>query len=176
MHILPNRYISAQRLYEWWSWWTTNATPPPTFHFVSLILFYQYLHKFQLFIIFIPFCSKFKDYAPLVFRGLRARFGIDPSDYLNDLCGDFNYIEFISNSKSGQFFFYSYNGKLMIKTQTSVESKFLRRILPRYYVYVMKNSNTLLSKFYGMHRVKMHHLKKKMHFVIMHRYEHIRSR
>jgi hypothetical protein len=56
----------------------------------------------------LPYPFKFKDYAPLVFRGLRKRFGIDPSDYLCDLCGDFNYIEFLSNSKSGQFFFYSY--------------------------------------------------------------------
>jgi hypothetical protein len=117
----------------------------------------------------LPFTFKFKDYAPAVFRQLRYRFGIDPSDYLTDLCGDFNYIEFISNSKSGQFFFYSHNGKLMIKTQSPAESKFLRRILPRYYVYVMRNPNTLLTRFYGMHRVKMSHLfNKNVRFIIMH--------
>ena len=33
------------------------------------------------------------------------------ADYMLTLCGDFNYIEFISNSKSGQFFFYSHDGK-----------------------------------------------------------------
>ena len=32
-----------------------------------------------------------------------------------------------SNAKSGQFFFYSKDGKYMIKTMTSAESKFLRR-------------------------------------------------
>ena len=47
--------------------------------------------------------------------------------------GKYNFIEFISNSKSGQFFFYSHNGRLMIKTQSDVESKFLRRIMPHYY-------------------------------------------
>ena len=36
--------------------------------------------------------------------------------------GDFNYIEVIANSKSGQFFFYSHDGKYMIKTQTKEES------------------------------------------------------
>ena len=31
----------------------------------------------------------------------------------------------------------------------------------------MENPNTLITRFYGMHRVKMHHLRRKMHFVIM---------
>ncbi|EQC32930.1 hypothetical protein SDRG_09460 [Saprolegnia diclina VS20] len=110
---------------------------------------------------------KFKDYAPDIFRQIRRRFDIDSADYLVTLCGDFNYIEFMSNSKSGQFFFYSHDGRFMIKTQTQGESKFLRRILPHYYKFVMENPNTLVTRFYGMHRVKMHHLKTQMHFVIM---------
>ena len=71
----------------------------------------------------LPGPFKFKDYAPLVFRALRSRFGIDPAEYMRDVCGNFNFIEFISNSKSGQFFFYSHDGKYMIKTQTKGESK-----------------------------------------------------
>ncbi|KAF0696726.1 Aste57867_12528 [Aphanomyces stellatus] len=110
---------------------------------------------------------KFKDYSPDIFRQIRRRFDIDSADYMVTLCGDFNYIEFMSNSKSGQFFFYSHDGRFMIKTQTQDESKFLRRILPHYYKFVMENPNTLVTRFYGMHRVKMHHLKKQMHFVIM---------
>ncbi|OWZ09442.1 Phosphatidylinositol-4-phosphate-5-kinase [Phytophthora megakarya] len=110
---------------------------------------------------------KFKDYSPDVFRQVRRRFGIDLADYMLTLSGDFNFIEFMSNSKSGQFFFYSHDGRFMIKTQTKDESKFLRRILPHYYKFVMENPDTLITRFYGMHRVKMHHLRRKMHFVIM---------
>lgn len=110
---------------------------------------------------------KFKDYSPDVFRHIRRQFCIDSADYMVTLCGDFNYIEFLANSKSGQFFFYSHDGRFMIKTQSKEESRFLRRILPQYYQYVVENPNTLLSRFYGMHRVKMHHLRKKMHFIIM---------
>lgn len=110
---------------------------------------------------------KFKDYSPDIFRQIRRRFCIDSADYMVTLCGDFNYIEFLSNSKSGQFFFYSHDGRFMIKTQTKDESKFLRRILPHYYKFVMENPNTLITRFYGMHRVKMHHLRRKMHFIIM---------
>ncbi len=48
---------------------------------------------------------KFKDYAPEVFRQIRDRFGINPMEYILSVCGNFEYLEFVSNSKSGQFFF-----------------------------------------------------------------------
>jgi len=110
---------------------------------------------------------KFKDYAPEVFARLRKRFEIDDIDYLNSLCGSFNYLEFISNSKSGEFFFYSHDGKFLIKTQKRAESKFMRRILPDYYNYVADHPNSMLVRICGAHRVKLPHLRRKMHFVIM---------
>jgi 1-phosphatidylinositol-4-phosphate 5-kinase len=76
---------------------------------------------------------KFKDYAPEVFRHLRQRFGIQPVEYIITVCGNFELLEFISNSKSGQFFFYTHDRQFMIKTVTQAECKFLRKILPHYY-------------------------------------------
>jgi 1-phosphatidylinositol-4-phosphate 5-kinase len=70
---------------------------------------------------------KFKDYSPLAFAYLRRLFGINEFDFLLSVCGNANFIEFISNAKSGQFFFYSSDGKFMIKTMTNAESEFLRR-------------------------------------------------
>jgi len=70
---------------------------------------------------------KFKDYAPVAFAYLRRMFGVNEFDFLLSVCGNANFIEFISNAKSGQFFFYSSDGKYMIKTMTNSESKFLRR-------------------------------------------------
>jgi hypothetical protein len=70
---------------------------------------------------------KFKDYAPVAFAYLRRLFGVNEFDFLLSVCGNANFIEFISNAKSGQFFFYSSDGKYMIKTMTNSESKFLRR-------------------------------------------------
>lgn len=55
----------------------------------------------------------------------------------------------------------------MIKTQTTEENKFMKRILPHYYRYVSENPHTFLVRIYGMHRVKMYHLQRKVHFVIM---------
>lgn len=70
---------------------------------------------------------KFKDYAPIAFAYLRRMYGVNDFDFLMSVCGKANFIEFISNAKSGQFFFYSNDGKYMIKTMTNTESRFLRR-------------------------------------------------
>jgi 1-phosphatidylinositol-4-phosphate 5-kinase len=110
---------------------------------------------------------KFKDYMPKVFRAVRSICGVHESDYMLSVAGNFNYIEFIANSKSGQFFFYSYDGKYMIKTQTKEEAKLLRRIMPEYVNHLHENPNSLLCRFYGMHRVKMKFLGEEIHFVIM---------
>jgi len=110
---------------------------------------------------------KFKDYAPVAFAYLRRMFGVNEFDFLLSVCGNANFIEFISNAKSGQFFFYSSDGKYMIKTMTNTESKFLRRILPHYFRHCTQNPNTLLTKFLGMYRVKLYHLRRNVKFVIM---------
>ena len=70
---------------------------------------------------------KFKDYSPVPFAYIRRMFGINEYEFIHSVCGNANFIEFISNAKSGQFFFYSSDGKYMIKTMTNTESKFLRR-------------------------------------------------
>lgn len=55
----------------------------------------------------------------------------------------------------------------MIKTQTKTENKFMKSILPKYYEYISTHPHTLLVRILGMHRVKMYHLRRKVHFVIM---------
>ncbi len=102
-----------------------------------------------------------------MFHSLRERFEIDQRDYLKSLGGACEYIEFNSSSKSGSFFFYSHDGKYMIKTQSKAESKFLRRILAHYYGHVMTQPRTYITRFYGMHRIKMPHIRRTIHFVVM---------
>lgn len=110
---------------------------------------------------------KFKDYSPVVFAYLRRMAGINEFDFLISVCGNANFIEFISNAKSGQFFFYSGDGRYMIKTMTNAESKFLRRILPGYFKHCCENPNTMITRFFGMYRVKLYHLRRNVKFVIM---------
>ncbi|KAK4124454.1 SAICAR synthase-like protein [Parathielavia appendiculata] len=109
---------------------------------------------------------KFKDYAPWVFRHLRALFRLDPADYLMSLTGKYILSELGSPGKSGSFFYFSRDYKYIIKTIHHAEHKFLRRILKDYYQHVKDNPNTLLSQFYGLHRVKMPY-GRKIHFVVM---------
>ncbi|KAF4126118.1 1-phosphatidylinositol-4-phosphate 5-kinase, partial [Geosmithia morbida] len=109
---------------------------------------------------------KFKDYAPWVFRHLRSLFRLDPADYLMSLTGKYILSELGSPGKSGSFFYFSRDYKYIIKTIHHAEHKFLRKILKEYYVHVKDNPNTLLSQFYGLHRVKLPY-GKKIHFVVM---------
>mmetsp|Transcript_14110 Transcript_14110/g.21424 ORF Transcript_14110/g.21424 Transcript_14110/m.21424 type:complete len:497 (+) Transcript_14110:115-1605(+) len=110
---------------------------------------------------------KFKTYAPKIFRRIRERFGISTIEFITSICGNFEYLSFKTNSKSGQFFFYSYDKRYMLKTMTNAECKLLLKILPSYYQHVMKNPNTLLCRFYGMHRVRPAGRLRAFHFLIM---------
>lgn len=109
---------------------------------------------------------KFKDYAPWVFRHLRQRFGLDPADYLMSLTSKYILSELGSPGKSGSFFYFSRDYKYIIKTIHHAEHKLLRRILKDYYYHVKNNPNTLISQFYGLHRVKVA-FGRKIHFVVM---------
>lgn len=109
---------------------------------------------------------KFKDYAPWVFRHLRANFRLDPADYLISLTSKYILSELGSPGKSGSFFYFSRDYKYIIKTIHHAEHKFLRKILKDYYHHVENNPNTLLSQFYGLHRVKIPY-GRKIHFVVM---------
>jgi 1-phosphatidylinositol-4-phosphate 5-kinase len=110
---------------------------------------------------------KFKDYAPAVFRALREDcFRLDPSDYLVSLTAKYILSELGSPGKSGSFFYFSRDYRFIIKTIHHSEHKFLRRVLRDYYTHVQKNPHTLLSRFYGLHRVKLPR-GRKIHFVIM---------
>lgn len=109
---------------------------------------------------------KFKDYAPWVFRHLRSNFKIDPAEYLMSLTSKYILSELGSPGKSGSFFYFSRDYKYIIKTIHHAEHKFLRKILKDYYLHVTQNPNTLLSQFYGLHRVKLP-FGRKIHFVVM---------
>lgn len=109
---------------------------------------------------------KFKDYAPWVFRHLRNNFGLDPAEYLMSLTSKYILSELGSPGKSGSFFYFSRDYKYIIKTIHHGEHKFLRKVLKQYYDHVQQNPNTLLSQFYGLHRVKLPY-GRKIHFVVM---------
>ncbi|KAI4339101.1 hypothetical protein MLD38_024076 [Melastoma candidum] len=111
---------------------------------------------------------RWKDYCPVVFRSLRKLFMIDAADYMISLCGDDALREISSQGKSGSFFYLTNDDRYMIKTLKKAEVKVLLRMLPTYYKHVRKYQNTLLTKFFGLHCVKLTGaIQKKVRFIIM---------
>ncbi|GMH39027.1 hypothetical protein BSKO_06925 [Bryopsis sp. KO-2023] len=96
---------------------------------------------------------KWKDYAPMVFRRLREAFGIDPADYLISLCGNHALRELASPGKSGSIFYISHDDRFIIKTMKKGEMKHLFSMLKKYYEHMAGSPHTLITKYYGLHRV-----------------------
>lgn len=97
---------------------------------------------------------KWKDYCPMVFRNLREMFKIDAADYMMSICGNDALRELSSPGKSGSVFFLSQDDRFMIKTLRKAEVKVLLRMLPEYHHHVRTYENTLITKFFGLHRIK----------------------
>ncbi|CAN1275975.1 Phosphatidylinositol 4-phosphate 5-kinase 9 [Linum perenne] len=97
---------------------------------------------------------KWKDYCPMVFRNLREMFKIDAADYMISICGNDALRELSSPGKSGSIFFLSQDDRFMIKTLRKSEVKVLLDMLPDYHNHVRRYENTLITKFFGLHRIK----------------------
>ncbi|XVF76353.1 hypothetical protein PTKIN_Ptkin13bG0259900 [Pterospermum kingtungense] len=97
---------------------------------------------------------KWKDYCPMVFRNLREMFKIDAADYMMSICGNDALRTLSSPGKSGSIFFLSQDDRFMIKTLRKSEVKVLLRMLPSYHHHVKSYENTLITKFFGLHRIK----------------------
>ncbi|XP_015876233.2 phosphatidylinositol 4-phosphate 5-kinase 6 isoform X1 [Ziziphus jujuba] len=111
---------------------------------------------------------RWKDYCPLVFRTLRKLFKVDAADYMLSICGNDALRELSSPGKSGSFFYLTNDDRYMIKTMKKAEVKVFIRMLPAYYNHVRSFENTLVTKFYGLHCVKLPGTsQKKVRFVIM---------
>ncbi len=108
----------------------------------------------------------FVDFAPLVFRRIRALFAIDEADYVVALTKEYNMSEIMSPGKSKSFFYFSRNLKYMLKTLYPYEAEFLRKILAHYYNHLCENRSTLLTRFLGFYAVKPHKGALR-HFVVM---------
>lgn len=109
---------------------------------------------------------KFKAYQPKVFRKLRQFFGISDIEYLVSLTSDYMMSELKTIGRSSAMFYYTWDGRYVIKTQTKDEMKVLQKILPQYYHHVTNHPDTLVNHFYGAYRSQTS-IGRKIHFVVM---------
>ncbi|XP_008449413.1 phosphatidylinositol 4-phosphate 5-kinase 7-like isoform X2 [Cucumis melo] len=107
-----------------------------------------------------------KDYCPMVFRNLREMFKLDAAEYMMSICGDDGLRELSSPGKSGSIFYLSQDDRFVIKTLKKSELKVLLKMLPKYYDHVKAHENTLITKFFGLHRITIHG-RSKVRFVVM---------
>ena len=95
-----------------------------------------------------------KDYSPAAFCMLRSMFGMDACDYALSLAGPDALRTTPSPGKSGSVFFLSRDDRFLIKTVTREEMRLLLRLVPRYVDHVAQHRQTLLTRFFGVHRVR----------------------
>jgi len=93
---------------------------------------------------------KFKTYAPNAFRYFRELFGIPTEDFLVSV-GHKELRELSNPGASGSVFYKTMDDRFIIKTVQQKESHFLRKLLPKYFMNLHQNPDTLLPKFYGLY-------------------------
>ena len=119
-----------------------------------------------------------EDISPRIFSDLRDHFRVNQSEYEASfspecligqlLLGRFNSLKFVSNSgRGGGIFFATDNGNFFVKTIPDEELLLFRRILISYYEHILSYPNTLLTRFYGLYRIKQTTSKEWMCFVVM---------
>ncbi|KAF4681303.1 hypothetical protein FOZ60_012265 [Perkinsus olseni] len=95
----------------------------------------------------------FEEAAPEIFQYIRRRCCISDEQYLSSLCQrGFSLIEFVTNSKSGEFFFFSHDGKFMLKTISDEEAETLLLML-RDYAHHVTSHRSLLTRMLGLYRL-----------------------
>jgi len=97
-----------------------------------------------------------EEFAPALFNDLRALSGISNADYMDSLCRiDFEFIKFGSNSKSGEFFFFSHDQKFLLKTATPGEAETLLAMLDDMRNRITEEPRSMLGRYLGLYRLTL---------------------
>jgi 1-phosphatidylinositol-4-phosphate 5-kinase len=104
----------------------------------------------------------FVDLEPNVFSLLREGYGISPHSYKKSFeintASDIDSVRFIEKStegKSGSFFYFTPDNRFIIKNVTASEEKFLCKIAYKYYEHMRENKDSLIVRFFGLHKVRL---------------------
>ena len=106
----------------------------------------------------------FTDYAPVIFGYLRRNvFGVSDESYkysilpMSDVSKvALTLIAKFSEGRSGAFFFFTKDMKFLIKTLTKSEAQLLLNTLKQYTLYMTNNRETYLSRYFGLHSIKLY--------------------
>lgn len=108
----------------------------------------------------------FEDLAPALFSRIRNICKVDSKQYLDSVARrEFSFIEFTTNSKSGEVFFFSHDGKFLLKTISNKEAAVLLKMLPDYLSH-LQHQTSFLMRICGLHRVCTGQSRKVRHFLV----------
>ncbi|TDH65665.1 hypothetical protein CCR75_009197 [Bremia lactucae] len=96
----------------------------------------------------------FIDYCPHTFQTIREHFGIKTNHYIESLSRTTK--ERLSEGASGAFMFFSHDQQLIVKSMSDEESVFLRSIAAEYASFLLTNPDSLLTRFYGCHAIRLY--------------------
>ncbi|XP_059193650.1 phosphatidylinositol 4-phosphate 5-kinase-like protein 1 [Centropristis striata] len=105
-------------------------------------------------------------FAEPVFAKLRRSLDITKEEYMDSLCSDACYLQFVSNSKSKADFFVTNDKRFFLKTQSRREVSFLLSNLQAYMDHLEKYPHSLMVRFLGVHRIVIPNEMKK-YFIVM---------
>ncbi|XP_035495909.1 phosphatidylinositol 4-phosphate 5-kinase-like protein 1 isoform X1 [Scophthalmus maximus] len=105
-------------------------------------------------------------FAAPVFAKLRSSLDITEEEYINSVCIDGCYLQFVSNSKSKADFFVTNDKRFFLKTQSRREVRFLLSNLQAYMGHLEKYPHSLMVRFLGVHRIVIPNQIKK-YFILM---------
>ena len=121
-----------------------------------------------------------KEFAGIIFNNIRLLFGIDkesfissisPQEFVTEIMISSQTIfeELCSTGKSGSLFYYTRDGRFIVKTISKKEYKFLKKILALYYNHLRDNPLSFLPKFLGCYRLIRERKKRKynIYFIVM---------
>eukprot|EP01127_Copromyxa_protea_P007906 TRINITY_DN1798_c0_g1_i1.p1 TRINITY_DN1798_c0_g1~~TRINITY_DN1798_c0_g1_i1.p1 ORF type:complete len:1382 (+),score=233.54 TRINITY_DN1798_c0_g1_i1:131-4147(+) len=120
----------------------------------------------------------FTDYAPNLFKELRAHYGISEEEYLASLGIDqvvlnllftgnlYSYQQIGSHGKSGSIFYYTHDSKFLIKTISALEVQTFLDMLPEYFQHLTEEKS-LLVPLIGFYKIVDNLSRTDMHVIIM---------
>ena len=121
-----------------------------------------------------------KEFAGIIFNNIRIYLGYDKDDFISSISPqDFItelmisnqtiFEELCSTGKSGSLFYYTRDGKFIVKTIKKDEYKFIKQILPDYFHHLKTYPLSLLPKFLGCYVLtrKIKKKRDKIYFIVM---------
>ena len=95
---------------------------------------------------------RYKSYSGSVFARLRQLSGVGDEAFVSSLAGA-PYTDWIANSASRSFFFFSQDRRYMVKCITVEELRFLTARLQDYYQHLRAHRDSLLIRVFGLYRI-----------------------